>query len=135
MSPTDTMINYYKLLSDPSHAWLNDPLSPFRTPSGYDYKRIPCIYFKLRTFRSKPGPKSRLKVPVVERPSLRYLRDGKWARTQLACSASMSYKERFNYQMERLIKRWHEEAQSMGCDHLKPYILMEDDSLSELFHL
>ena len=127
------MTNYYKLLSDPSHAWLNDPFSPFRTPSGYE--RVTCIYFKFRTFRSKPGPKTRLKVPIVEQPSLRYLRDGKWARTQVACSAKMSYRERFNYQMERLIKKWHEEAQRMGCDHFKPYILMEDDSLTELFHL
>ena len=137
MSPTDTMIDYYKMLSDPSHAWLNDPDSPFRTPSGYDYKRIPCIYFKFRTFKRKScGPRpQQLKYPVAEHPCLRLYKDGRWARTQLACSASMSYKERFNYQMERLIKRWHEESQSMGCDHLKPYILMEDDSISELFHL
>ena len=139
MSPTDTMIDYYKLLSDPSHAWLNDPDSPFRTPSGY--KRLPCIYFKFRTFKRRSyGPKpQRLKYPVAEQPCLRLYRDGRWARTRVAFPVGnpkrLSTKEQFNYQIDRLIKKWHSEAESMNCDHEKPYLVMEDDSLTELFHL
>ena len=135
MSPTDTMIDYYKMLSDPSHAWLNDPDSPFRTPSGY--KRLPCIYFKFRTFKLKSyGPKpQRLKYPVAEKPCLRLYRDGKWANRQVLYSDKLSTKERFNYQIDRLIKSWHREAELSHCDHEKPYLVMEDDSFTELFHL
>ena len=135
MSPTDTMIDYYKMLSDPTYAWLNDPDSPFRTPSGY--KRLPCIYFKFRTFKLKSyGPKpQRLKYPVAEKPCLRYYRDGRWANRQVLYSDKLSTKERFNYQMDRLIKSWHKEAELSHCDHEKPYLVMEDDSFTELFHL
>ena len=135
MSPTDTMIDYYKMLSDPSHAWLNDPDSPFRTPNNY--KRLPCIYFKFRSFKRRSyGPKpQRLKYPVAEHPYLRLYKHGRWAKRQIAFTENLSSKERFNYQMERLIKHWHGEADVMHCDHEKPYLLMEDDSFTELFHL
>lgn len=139
MSPTDMMIDYYKMLSDPSHAWLNDPDSPFRTPSAY--KRVPFIYFKFRTFRRRSyGPKpQRLKYPVAEQPCLRIYRDGRLARRHVAFPMSnperLSTKERFNYQIDRLIKSWHREAELSHCDHEKPYLVMEDDSLTELFHL
>lgn len=133
------MIDYYKLLSDPSHAWLNDPDSPFRTPSGY--KRLPCIHYKFRTFKRKSyGPKpQRLKYPVAEQPYLRFYRDGRWARRQVAYPMGnperLSTKERFNYQIDLLIKSWHREAELSNCDHEKPYLLVEDDILTELFHL
>jgi hypothetical protein len=129
------MIDYYKLLSDPSHAWLNDPDSPFRTPNNF--RKFPCIYFRFRTFKLKSyGPKpQRLKYPVAEKPGLRWYRNGSWAKSQVAYSLKLSAKERFNYQIDRLIKRWHEEAELSHCDHEKPYLVMEDDSLTELFHL
>ena len=139
MSPTDTMIDYYKMLSDPTHAWLNDPDSPFRTPCGL--RHMPCIYFKFRTFKLKSyGPKpQRLKYPVAEKPCLRWYRNGSWGNRQVAFPMSnpekLSTKERFNYQIDRLIKSWHREAELSHCDHEKPYLVMEDDSLSELFHL
>ena len=135
MSPTDTMIDYYKLLSDPSHAWLNDPDSPFRTPSGL--RHSPCIYFKFRTFKLRSyGPKpQRLKYPVAEKPFLRWYRNGSWGNRQVLSSDKLSTKERFNYQIDRLIKSWHEVAELSHCDHEKPYLVMEDDSFNELFHL
>ena len=130
-----TTIDYYKMLSDPSHAWLNDPDSPFRTPSGL--RHSPCIYFKFRTFKRKScGPKpQQLKYPVAEHPCLRLYKDGRWAKRQIAFTERLSAKDRFNHQMERLIKHWHEEADAMHCDHEKPFVVMEDDSFSGLFHL
>jgi len=129
------MIDYYKLLSDPSHAWLSDPDSPFRTPCGY--KRLPCIYFKFRTFKLKSyGPRPQpLRYPVAEKPCLRWYKDGSWGNRQVLCSDKLSRKEAFNYQIDRLIKSWHEEAELSHCDHEKPYLVMEDDCLTELFHL
>ena len=133
-----TTIDYYKMLSDPSHAWLNDPDSPFRTPSGL--RNSPCIYFKFRTFIRKSrrcyGSKpKRLVYPVAERPYLRWYRNGSWGNRQVMSSEKLSRRQRFNYQMERLIKHWHGEADVMHCAHEKPYLVMEDDSFTELFHL
>lgn len=129
------MTDYYKLLSDPSHAWLDDPDSPFRTPSSV--RHSPCIYFKFRTFRRRSyGPKpQRLKYPVAEHPCLRWYKDGEWCRRRVAYTEKLSSKEAFNYQMECLIKHWHREAESMNCDHERPYVVMKDDSFTELFHL
>jgi hypothetical protein len=129
------MTDYYKLLSDPSHAWLNDPDSPFRIPSGV--RQSPCIYFKFRTFKLRSyGPKpQRLKYPVAEHPCLRWYKDREWCRRRVAYTEKLSSKEAFNYQMEYLIKHWHRQAESLNCDHEKPYVVMEDDSFTELFHL
>ena len=135
MSPTDMTIDYYKMLSDPSHAWLNDPDSPFRIPNNF--RKFPCIYFRFRNFALKSyGPRQRrLKTPVVDDPCLRIYEEGKWKRRRVAYSERLSRKERFNYQMNFLIKSWHRVAESMDCSHEKPFVVMEDDSFNELFHL
>ena len=120
------MINYYKLLSDPSHAWLNDPDSPFRIPNNF--RKFPCIYFRFRNFKLKSyGPRQqRLKTPVVDDPCLRIFEKGQWTRRRFAYPVSLSMKERFNYQMNLLIKSWHKIAESMDCSHEKPFVVMED---------
>ena len=127
------MIDYFKLLSDPSHAWLHDLDSPFRTPNAL--KKFPCIYFKFRTHKLKVdgGRRQRLKIPVADNPCLRIYKEDGWTRRSVGYPISLSVKERFNYQIPLLIKCWHREAKSMNCDHEKPYLVMEDDTLAELF--
>lgn len=129
------MADYYSILSDPSHAWMNDPDSPFEIPPNYrDKPLLQCDY---RTF--KRGSRNRLKTPVVEKPLLVVFRSAhnieRIHPEQVASSSpkKLTPKERFNRQMEQLVKRWHVEAQRFSFDQLKPWIRFRDDSLSGFF--
>ena len=129
-------IDYYKLLSDPKHEWLNDEeKNPFRIMGPHDYKTRPCIRFNFRNFK-RTHARTRLVTPVAERPILFVPReDGQKSRIQYAysCSKSQKPKDRFNWAMDKLIERWHKEAELMECQHEKPLIQMYDDSFSSLF--
>ena len=128
------MTDYYKLLSDPKHAWLNDPDSPFRC---WESKRYPFIHFEFRRHKRKTyGQGSRLlKVPVAERPCL-YKPGDRLSRLGVGIPLRLKPgKERFNFAIERLIEIWHREAAKHNCDHPKPFVRMSDDLLTDLFPL
>ena len=127
------MTDYYKILSDPEHAWLNDTGSPFRC---WQSRKYPFIHFEYRRHKRVsygPSPQA-LKYPVAERPYL-YIPGGKTRQVFGAPSSITQAKYRFNYQMERLIKAWHREAKKLDCDHSKPFVRMADDLLADLFPL
>lgn len=129
-------INYYKLLSDPKHEWLNDEeKNPFRIMGPHDHKCRPFIRFHFRTMK-RTHARTKLVTPVAERPVLFLPRkNGKTSQIQAAysCSKPQKAKVRFNWEMDYLIKKWHCEATAMGCQHEKPLIQMYDDSLHVLF--
>ena len=129
------MTDYFKILSDPTHTWLEDPDSPFRCWAN---KKEPYITFNHRSLKRRLGYGSRkLKYPVAENPRLYVYRDG--SRKGLINSVAQattertSPKERFNWQIEKLICKWHEEAQAAGCDHARPWLQMSSDCLGEMF--
>ena len=129
------MTDYFQILSDPTHAWLQDPDSLFRCWAN---KKEPYIKFSHRSLKRRLGYGSRkLKYPVAENPRLYVYKDG--SRKGLinsvaqATTERVSQKQRFNWQIEKLISKWHEEAQAAGCDHEKPWLQMESDCLGEMF--
>tara|TARA_B100001057_G_C22394924_1_gene773676 strand:+ start:254 stop:646 length:393 start_codon:yes stop_codon:yes gene_type:complete len=126
--------NYYKMLADPTHAWLSDPDSPFRS---WQSRKYPFIHFKFRRFKRKSYGRELqlLKYPVAECPCL-YKPAKPTARLSVGYPCDIKAgKDRFNYLMERLIKIWHREAEMLNCDHDKPFVRMSDDSLANLFPL
>mgnify|MGYP003149957195 CR=1 FL=1 len=125
------LFNYYSILADPEHRWLNDEYSLFRC---YEHGIYPFISFKFRNYRIRSSHlqgAQRLLTPVAENPYL-YLPD----KRNVRCGMPMGLKtpkDKFNYAMERMIKSWHRHAKELGCDHFRPYVRMEDDSLVNLF--
>lgn len=122
------MTDYYKLLCDPDLKWSHDPDGPFRlcgikTP----------VYIKVHLRHFKANSVQRLKTPVVERPTL--VVESKRSQVRVAATEGLSAKQRFNQQMELLIKRWRMVMEDRGCPHLQPWLMLVDDSLKELFHI
>tara|TARA_Y100000401_G_C8257529_1_gene191551 strand:+ start:306 stop:707 length:402 start_codon:yes stop_codon:yes gene_type:complete len=129
------MTDYFKILSDPTHSWLEDPDSPFRCWAN---KKEPYIQFNHRSLKRRLGYGSRkLKYPVAENPRLYVYKDGSRKglvnSVEQATTERISPKQRFNWQIEKLICKWHEEARASGCDHEKPWLQMSSDCLGEMF--
>ena len=92
------MTDYFKILSDPTHSWLEDPDSPFRCWAN---KKEPYIQFNHRSLKRRLGYGSRkLKYPVAENPRLYVYKDGSRKglvnSVEQATTERISPKQRFN---------------------------------------
>ena len=82
-------IDYYKMLSDPSHAWLNDLTHPFAHRVVYVILRI---YFKFAPLNlDLMGKPQRLKYQA-EKPCLRWYRNGSWGNDKYLALTSYQQK-------------------------------------------
>ena len=124
------MTDYFKILSDPTHAWLQDPDSPFRCWAN---KKEPYIQFSHRSLKRRLGYGTRkLKYPVAENPRLYVYKDG--SRKGLINSVAQATTERVSQKQSSIgrSRNCHEEAQAAGCDH-ENLLQMSSDCPGEMF--
>lgn len=99
--------------------------SPFRLAPISSSKNLGLIWIEWEQSEFKRLPRgqgrAKRKTPLLANPRLYYPEDGTMRSIGVAWPTGLSPVDRFHYQLNKLIPKWHGKAAERGMDNPKPY--------------